>query len=162
MRLSELMIRDIRAEIEYGENKIVIKNPKGKVKEDLLKFFKWKIELNSANSNKKKFKKGSELVDNVEVIRLLIENLTNIDIDSLDNKDFKKILSNPSHELTRVLLYLSSIMQELVFEVMAEYNLQMRMTENSLLESETKERMDNVQNIVKEIKHRKLVDGKTV
>ena len=158
MKTSELMIKDIRAEIPFGDEAIVIKNPKGEVKNELLYFFKEQLDKNMDNAEKKKGRK-KKIADELEILKLLMNKLTNIEIDT---DDLTTIFGDPSYELNLVLLYLSSIMQELIFEVLATHNLQMRMDQNTLLEKDTLNRVADIENIIKEINHRKLVDGKTV
>ena len=58
-----------------------------------------------------------------------------------------------------VMLYLSSIMQELIFEILATHNLEMRMEQNTILEKDTLNRIADLENIIKEIKHRKLIEN---
>lgn len=159
MKISELMIRDIRATIEFGDESIIIRNPKGEVKNDLLIFFKSQLDKNIDNISRKKGRK-KKLANDVEIFKLLLDKLTNIkvDIDDLD-----EILSNPSYELSMVMLYLSSIMQELIFEILATHNLEMRMEQNTILEKDTLNRIADLENIIKEIKHRKLIkNGKEI
>lgn len=159
MKISELIIRDIRATIEFGDESIIIRNPKGEVKNDLLIFFKSQLDKNIDNISRKKGRK-KKLANDVEIFKLLLDKLTNIkvDIDDLD-----EILSNPSYELSMVMLYLSSIMQELIFEILATHNLEMRMEQNTILEKDTLNRIADLENIIKEIKHRKLIkNGKEI
>lgn len=159
MKISELMIRDIRATIEFGDESIIIRNPKGEVKNDLLIFFKSQLDKNIDNISRKKGRK-KKLANDVEIFKLLLDKLTNIKVD-ID--DLNEVLSNPSYELSMVMLYLSSIMQELIFEVLATHNLEMRMEQNTILEKDTLNRITDLENIIKEIKHRKLIEnGKEV
>lgn len=155
MKISELMIRDIRATIEFGDESIIIRNPKGEVKNDLLIFFKSQLDKNIDNISRKKGRK-KKLANDVEIFKLLLDKLTNIKVD-ID--DLNEVLSNPSYELSMVMLYLSSIMQELIFEVLATHNLEMRMEQNTILEKDTLNRITDLENIIKEIKHRKLVEN---
>lgn len=159
MKISELMIRDIRATIEFGDESIIIRNPKGEVKNDLLIFFRSQLDKNIDNISRKKGRK-KKLANDVEIFKLLLDKLTNIkvDIDDLD-----EVLSNPSYELSMVMLHLSSIMQELIFEILATHNLEMRMEQNTILEKDTLNRIADLENIIKEIKHRKLIkNGKEI
>ncbi len=155
MKISELMIRDIRATIEFGDESIIIRNPKGEVKNDLLIFFKSQLDKNIDNISRKKGRK-KKLANDVEIFKLLLDKLTNIKVD-ID--DLNEVLSNPSYELSMVMLYLSSIMQELIFEVLATHNLEMRMEQNTILEKDTLNRITDLENIIKEIKHRKLIEN---
>ena len=155
MKISELMIRDIRATIEFGDESIIIRNPKGEVKNDLLIFFKSQLDKNIDNISREKGRK-KKLANDVEIFKLLLDKLTNIKVD-ID--DLNEVLSNPSYELSMVMLYLSSIMQELIFEVLATHNLEMRMEQNTILEKDTLNRITDLENIIKEIKHRKLIEN---
>ena len=87
---------------------------------------------------------------------LLINKLTNIEIDT---DDLQEVLLNPSYELNMTLLYLSSIMQELIFEVLATQNLKMRMEQNTILEKDTLARVHDIENLVKEISQRKAINA---
>ena len=155
MKISELMIRDIRATIEFGDESIIIRNPKGEVKNDLLIFFKSQLDRNIDNISRKKGRK-KKLANDVEIFKLLLDKLTNIKVD-ID--DLNEVLSNPSYELSMVMLYLSSIMQELIFEILATHNLEMRMEQNTILEKDTLNRIVDLENIIKEVKHRKLIEN---
>ena len=53
MKINDLMLRDIRAEIDFEDNLIVIKNPKGEVKQELLSFFNEQLNKNMDNMSKK-------------------------------------------------------------------------------------------------------------
>ena len=159
MKISELMIKDIRATREFGDEIIVIKNPKGEVKNELLIFFKTQLDNTMENASKKRGRK-KKVAENIEIFKLLLNKLTNIKVDT---DDLKEILTEPSYELSVVMLYLSSIMQELIFEVLATHNLEIRMEQNTLLEKDTLKRVSDLENLINEIKHRKLIeDGKEV
>ena len=155
MKINDLMLRDIRAEIDFEDDVIVIKNPKGKVKEELLSFFNEQLNKNMDNMSKKKGRK-KKIADEIEIMELLINKLTNIEIDT-DN--LQEVLLNPSYELSMTLLYLSSIMQELIFEVLATQNLKMRMEQNTILEKDTLVRVHDIENLVKEISQRKAINA---
>ena len=155
MKINDLMLRDIRAEIDFEDDVIVIKNPKGKVKEELLSFFNEQLNKNMDNMSKKKGRK-KKIADEIEIMKLLINKLTNIEIDT-DN--LQEVLLNPSYELSMTLLYLSSIMQELIFEVLATQNLKMRMEQNTILEKDTLARVHDIENLVKEISQRKAINA---
>ncbi|MGL4802041.1 MAG: hypothetical protein ACRC18_07220 [Cetobacterium sp.] len=155
MRISELMIRDIRATVEFGDETIIVKNPKGEVKAELLTFFKGQLDKNMDNAAKTKGRK-KKIASNLDILKLLMEKLTNIE---LDVDTFEEIVKNPSYELNVVLLYLASIMQELIFEVLSTHNLEMRMEQNTLLEKDTLNRVGNLEDLIKEIKHRKMMEN---
>lgn len=155
MKLSKLEVKEVRAEIEYGDETIVVKNPKGEVKKELLKFFQEQLEKNIHNNNIKKGRKKKIATDS-DIVKLLIEKLTNIEI---DETNVEYLLNNPSHELSMVMLYLSSIMQELIFETLANKNLEVRMQKNTLLEKDTLNMLYDMQNILEEIKHRKELES---
>ena len=111
------------------------------------------------NASKKRGRK-KKVAENIEIFKLLLNKLTNIKVDT---DDLKEILTEPSYELSVVMLYLSSIMQELIFEVLATHNLEIRMEQNTLLEKDTLKRVSDLENLINEIKHRKLIeDGKEV
>lgn len=146
MKISELMIRDIRAEIEVGDEIVVIRNPKGDVKVHLLDFFKQQIELEDGKA------------DDFEVFKMLMFELTNIDLDGEDDETVKMVLENPSHEFTRIVTYLAAISQELIYEVTALINSGIRVSENDILNKDTLRRISDLEFTAKEINHRKLVD----
>lgn len=154
MKISELAIKDIRAEIDFDDNKIIIKNPKGKVKEELLLFFKKQVDINAENVNKKGKKK--KVASDIDIFKMLMKKLTNIQVD-MDN--FTDILNNPSYEMSMVILYLSSIMQELIFEVLTKKNLEIRMSKNTLLEKDTLNMINDLGYLIDEIKHRKMIEN---
>ena len=161
MNINDLMLRDIRATIECGDNEIIVRNPKGEVKDELLSYFADQLERSIDNASKKKGRKKK--IDNeVMTFKLLMDKLTNINID-VEADVLYETLSNPSYELTMVMLYLSSIMHELIFELLASQNLNFRMEQNVLLEKDTLNRIADLENVIKEIKHRKLIEnGKEV
>lgn len=159
MNISELKIKDIRATVEFGEETIIIKNPKGEVKNELLMFFKTQLDNTMDNASKKRGRK-KKVAENIEIFKLLLSKLTNIVIDV---DDLKSILTEPSYELSVVVLYLSSIMQELIFEVMATHNLEIRMEQNTILEKDTLKRVFELDNFIKEIQLRESIEnGKEV
>ena len=155
MKINDLMLRDVRAEIDFEDDVIVIKNPKGEVKKELLSFFNEQLNKNMDNMSKKKGRK-KKVADETEIMSLLINKLTNIEIDT---NDLQEVLLNPSYELSMTLLYLSSIMQELIFEVLATQNLKIRMEQNTILEKDTLARVHDIENLVKEISQRKAIDA---
>ena len=155
MNISDLKNKEIRATIEIENETIVIKNPIGDVKSELLMFFKSQIDRTMDNASKKKGRKR-KVADNIEIFTLLLNKLTNINIDVEDIED---ILAEPSYELSVVMLYLSSIMQELIFEVIATHNLELRMEQNTLLEKDTLKRVSDLENLIKEIKLRETIEN---
>ena len=155
MKISELMIRDVRATIEFEDEIIIVKNPKGDIKTELLTFFKEQLDKNMDNATKSKGRK-KKIANNIEILKLLMEKLTNIE---LDIDTFEDIIKNPSYELNMVLLYLGSIMQELIFEVLSTHNLELRMEQNTLLEKDTLNRVNDLENLIKEVKHRKMIEN---
>ena len=155
MKINDLMLRDVRAEIDFEGDLIVIKNPKGEVKQELLSFFNEQLNKNMDNISKKKGRK-KKIANETEIMTLLINKLTNIEIDV---EDLREVLLNPSYELNMTLLYLSSIMQELIFEALATQNLKIRMEQNTLLEKDTLSRVNDIENLVKEISQRKALDA---
>lgn len=158
MKISELAIKDIRAEVDFENGKIVIKNPKGKIKNDLILFFKKQVDINVENASKKGKKK--KVASDIEIFELLMKKLTNIKVDT---DDLISILENPSYELSVVILYLSSIMQELIFEVLAKKNLEIRMQKNTILEKDTLKMVNDLGYLMEEISHRKMIEnGKEV
>lgn len=141
MKITDLMLREIRAEIDFGEEKIIVKNPKGEVRKELLDY----IYRNTIEQEKH---------DELETIELLITKLTNIEV---EKDTVVKVLNNPCAELNRVLFYLNSIQQELVFEVIALRNLEIRAKENTVLEEDSLKMIMNIQNIIKEIQQREYI-----
>lgn len=141
MKITDLMLREIRAEIEFGEEKIIVKNPKGEIRKELLEYiYKNIIE--------------QEKHDELETIELLMTKLTNIEI---EKDTIVKVLNNPCAELNRVLFYLNSIQQELVFEVIALRNLEIRAKENTVLEEDSLKMIMNIQNVIKEVQQRDYI-----
>ena len=161
MNINNLMIRDIRATIECENGEIIIRNPKGEVKEELLLYFADQLERNIEKASKKRGRK-KKTANEVETFKVLMDKLTNINID-VEIDVIHEILNNPSYEMTMVMLYLSSIQHELTFELLASQNLNFRMEQNVLLEKDTLNRIADLENVIKEIKHRKLIEnGKEV
>ena len=159
MNISELMMKDIRATIDFEDEVIVIKNPKGEIKKELLMFFKTQLDNTMDNASKKRGRK-KKVAENIEIFKLLLNKLTNI---TVDTDDLREILIEPSYELSVVMLYLSSIMQELIFEVMATQNLKLRMDQNTLLEKDTLKRISDANNLITEIRLRAVMEnGKEV
>ena len=159
MNISELKIKEVRATVEFEGETIVIKNPIGEVKSELLMFFKSQLDNTMDNASKKRGRK-KKVAENIEIFKLLLEKLTNV---TVDTEDLREILSEPSYELSVVMLYLSSIMQELIFEVIATHNLELRMEQNVLLEKDTLKRVSDLDNLIKEIRLREVIEnGKEV
>lgn len=159
MNISELAMKDIRATVDFEGETIVIKNPKGEIRNELLMFFKTQLDNTMDNASKKRGRK-KKVAENIEIFKLLLNKLTNI---TIDVEDLKEVLLEPSYELSMVILYLSSIMQELIFEVMATNNLEIRMEMNTLLEKDTLKRVSDLENLIEEIRLRKVTEnGKKV
>ena len=159
MNISELVMKDIRATIDFEGETIVVKNPKGEIKNELLMFFKKQLDNTMDNASKKRGRK-KKVAENIEIFKLLLNKLTNI---TVDIDDLREILIEPSYELSIVMLYLSSIMQELIFEVIATHNLEIRMEQNTLLEKDTLKRVSDLDNLIKEIELRESIEnGKEV
>ena len=57
MNISELKIRDIRTTIDFEGETIVIKNPTGEIKNELLMFFKAQLNNTMDNASKKEVEK---------------------------------------------------------------------------------------------------------
>ena len=155
MNISELVMKDIRATIDFEGETIVVKNPKGEIKNELLMFFKKQLDNTMDNASKKRGRK-KKVAENIEIFKLLLNKLTNI---TIDTEDLKDILIEPSYELSVVMLYLSSIMQELIFEVIATHNLEIRMEQNTLLEKDTLKRVSDLDNLIKEIELRESIEN---
>jgi hypothetical protein len=143
MKISELLRKDIRAKIEFGEDVIIVKNPGGQFLNKLKKILKENLENEKSEERNK------------EILVTLIENLTNIEID--ENLD--EVLENPSHELSVVVFHLCSIIQELTFEIIAEYQLGSRLLQNTILEKETLTRISQLDELAKEIAKRELAEN---
>ena len=159
MNISDLKIKEIRATVQLDDETIIIKNPIGDVKNELLMFFQTQVDNTMDNTSKKRGRK-KKVAENTEIFTLLLNKLTNI---TIDIEDVKEVLAEPSYELSVVMLYLSSIMQELIFEVMATQNLKLRMDQNTLLEKDTLKRISELDNLIKEMKSREVIEnGKEV
>ena len=115
VKLSQLKQQDIRAIVAVeGLGNITIFNPQGAIKFKLIDFIKTKMGS-----------KGIEINQN-EVITLFMSNLTDIEIDV---EDISSIVDNGSIELTKVMFYLTTIVQELTYEVLVQQNLELQMLE---------------------------------
>lgn len=143
MKINELMLRDIRAEINFNDEVIVVKNAKGETRKKLLKIIDDKLMKSSDNK--------IELTD-LELIEVLLKELTNIEVE--DDDMVQLILLNACEELNRVIFYLASILQELAFESLAAKNLKMRSQENLILEADTLHSINRTNTMVDEIKQR--------
>ena len=155
MNLSDLKNKEIRATVQLDDETIIIKNPIGDVKSELLMFFQTQIDNTMDNASKKRGRK-KKVAENTEIFTLLLNKLTNI---TVDTDDLREILIEPSYELSVVMLYLSSIMQELIFEVIATHNLEIRMEQNTLLEKDTLKRVSDLDNLIKEIELRESIEN---
>ena len=153
MNISDLKIKEIRATVQLDDETIIIRNPIGDVKNELLMFFQTQIDNTMDNASKKRGRK-KKVAENTEIFTLLLNKLTNI---TIDVEDVKEVLIEPSYELSVVMLYLSSIMQELIFEVMATQNLKLRIDQNALLEKDTLKRVSELDNLIREIKSRENI-----
>lgn len=142
MRINELMLRDIRAEVDFNDEKIIVKNPKGEVRKRILGYLNEKL-MNS---------KTEDTLTDLELIEMLLKELTNIEITDLDN--VQAILLSPCAELNRVIFYLATILQELVFETLSFKNLQMRLQENAILETDTLHSIARSNSMIEEMKQR--------
>lgn len=159
MNISDLKNKEIRATVQLDDETIIIKNPIGDVKNELLMFFQSQVNNTMDNAAKKRGRK-KKVAENTEIFKLLLNKLTNI---TIDVEDVKEVLAEPSYELSVVMLYLSSIMQELIFEVMATQNLKLRMDQNVLLEKDTIKRVSELDSLIKEMKSREVIEnGKEV
>ena len=76
-----------------------------------------------------------------------MSNLTDIEIDI---EDVSSIVDNGSIELTKVMFYLTTIVQELTYEVLSQQNLELQMLEKSLLADATVQLTNNIENLVKD------------
>lgn len=136
IKLSQLEQKDIRATVSIeGLGNVTIFNPKGAIKFKLIDFIKTKMG-----------NKGLEINQN-EVITLFMSNLTDIEIDI---EDVSSIVDNGSIELTKVMFYLTTIVQELTYEVLSQQNLELQMLEKSLLADATVQLTNNIENLVKD------------
>ena len=159
MNISDLKNKEIRATVQLDDETIIIKNPIGDVKSELLMFFQSQVNNTMDNAAKKRGRK-KKVAENTEIFTLLLNKLTNI---TIDVEDVKEVLAEPSYELSVVMLYLSSIMQELIFEIMATQNLKLRMDQNVLLEKDTIKRVSELDSLIKEMKSREVIEnGKEV
>ena len=136
IKLSQLEQKDIRATVSIeGLGNVTIFNPKGAIKFKLIDFIKTKMG-----------NKGLEINQN-EVITLFMSNLTDIEIDI---EDVSSIVDNGSIELTKIMFYLTTIVQELTYEVLSQQNLELQMLEKSLLADTTVQLTNNIENLVKD------------
>ena len=136
VKLSQLEQKDVRATVSVeGLGNVTIFNPKGAIKFKLIDFIKTKMG-----------NKGLEINQN-EVITLFMSNLTDIEIDM---EDVTSIIDNGTIELTKVMFYLTTIVQELTYEVLSQQNLELQMLEKSLLADTTVQLTNNIENLVKD------------
>ncbi|MGL5764738.1 MAG: hypothetical protein ACRCX8_03760 [Sarcina sp.] len=154
MNISELKVKDIRATIDIEDEQIVIRNPKGKVKQDLLQYFQEQVNINVKEADKKV--KNKKIASDIDIVKLLMSKLTNI---AIDENDLTDIFKNPSYELSVVMLYLSSIMQELIFEVLSIKNLEVRMSKNIILEKDTLRMVRDLGDATEEMIYRKTIEN---
>lgn len=141
MKITDMMLSDIRAEIEYKDEKIIVRNAKGDLRLSLLN------KLNEKLMNDSGFEDIN--LDDLELMEILLKELTNIEID--DSDDVRTILQCPNEELTRVSFYLAAILQELMFEVIASKNLMLRNQEFLLLQNDTLACVDRAETMIDEI-----------
>lgn len=142
MRINELMLRDVRAEVDFNDEKIIVKNPKGETRKRILECLNENLMKSGTN----------DILTDLELMEMLLKELTNIEITDADN--VQAILLSPCAELNRVVFYLATILQELVFETLAFKNLQMRLQENSILEADTLHSIARSNTMVEEMKQR--------
>ena len=136
VKLSQLEQKYVRATVSVeGLGNVTIFNPKGAIKFKLIDFIKTKMG-----------NKGLEINQN-EVITLFMSNLTDIEIDM---EDVTSIVDNGTIELTKVMFYLTTIVQELTYEVLSQQNLELQMLEKSLLADTTVQLTNNIENLVKD------------
>ena len=141
IKLSQLEQQDIRATVSIeGLGNVTIFNPKGAIKFKLIDFIKSKMGS-----------KGVEINQN-EVISLFMTNLTDLEIDV---EDVSSIVDNGSIELTKIMFYLTTIVQELTYEVLTQQNLELQTIEKSLLADTTVQLTNNIGDLVKDKKKEK-------
>ena len=151
--------------------------PMNGYEQDLAKHFELKLDnmqeieyVEQKQEDEQVEKKSVAKIKNIDVIfkgildgfnKALADETSEVVIEQM--QDVKEVLAEPSYELSVVMLYLSSIMQELIFEVMAMNNLEIRMDQNTLLEKDTLKRVAELNNLIIEMKSRKdIKNGKEV
>lgn len=141
IKLSQLEQKEIRAIVPMdGLGSVTIFNPKGDVKLELVDFIKTKMGNKSIEINQD------------EVISLFMTKLTDLEID-VDN--VSSIVDNGSIELTKIMFYLTTIVQELAYEVLSQQNLELQMIEKNLLADTTIQLTDSIETIAKSKKKKK-------
>ncbi|MGL5348268.1 MAG: hypothetical protein ACRDA3_13035 [Peptostreptococcaceae bacterium] len=141
VKISQLKQEDIRVVVSIdGIGDVTIYNPKGSIKEELLKFIKNKMG-----------KKGVE-INQHEVVTLFMSKLTDLEIDV---EDISEVMDVGTIELTKIMFYLTTIVQELTYEILCQQNLELQMVEKTLLAYETTELTNSIEKNVEEKNKRK-------
>lgn len=138
IKLSQLEQRDVRAVVSVeGLGDVTITNPKGALKVELLEFVQSKMG-----------KQGVQ-IDQNEVVTKFMANLTDIEIDL---EDVSNILDCGTAELTKIMFHLTSIVQELTYEILCQQNLQLQMVEKALLAADSLAVSENIETLAKSLK----------
>lgn len=138
IKLSQLEQRDVRAVVSVeGLGDVTITNPKGALKVELLEFVQSKMG-----------KQGVQ-IDQNEVVSKFMANLTDIEIDL---EDVSNILDCGTTELTKIMFHLTSIVQELTYEILCQQNLQLQMVEKALLAADSLAVSENIETLAKSLK----------
>lgn len=146
VKLSQLEQPHVRATVSIeGVGLVTIVNPKGKVRIELMDFIK-----------KKMGNKGITINQN-EVITLFMNKLTDLEIDV---EDVSSMLDNGSLELNKIMFYLTTIVQELTYEILCQQNLELQMLEKTLLADDTLVLTKNIETLIEKRKERKRLTSK--
>lgn len=139
VKLSQLKQEEIKARILVstpdGEKEIIIKNPLGTLKEEIVDF----VRANQGDDDKA----------SSNVIAHLLTNLTNIEVD-VDEID--SILDNPSVIMIEVMKHLNDIVQEIVYEIITEQTMALSMVEKTIAGKELTDKIEKINKMVEEAK----------
>ena len=118
-------------EAEDGIDFIVIKNPFGSTKQQIMNFIEGKVKQAEGQSEIE--------LEYDDVLAYFIRLLTNIDID--ETMDIDAILSMPKPELVKVMNEISEIVHEVVFEVLTRQNSQLNALEKAMFGAKVGQRL---------------------
>ena len=140
IKLSQLKQEEIKAKIlvstPEGDKEIVIRNPLGETKQELVNYVR--------------ARKGEDDTYSTEIIIHLLTKLTNIDVDV---EQIDAILDNPSTIMIEVMKHLNDIVQDIVFEIITEQTIALSMVEKSMASKELTNKIEKLNKMVEEAKN---------
>ena len=126
-------------ETEKGIEMIVVKNPFGEAKQQIMNFIEGKVVKAEGESEFE--------IPYDEVMTYFLRLLTNLDID--ENTDVDLIMSMPRPELVKVMHELSEIIHEIVFEVLVKQSEQLSTLEKAMFGMKVGQKMDMLHDEIK-------------